>query len=115
MRASLILPALLLAGCASMTTEEKWAIGLAAADVATTAYALERGARELNPVLSYGDPSNGEVIVRAVALNALVHWMLRHYYSNGHRGYDRRGWRIVVWIRAAPVAWNVKEILEGSD
>lgn len=61
MRAPLVACLVLaLSGCASMTTAEKWNIGFAAADVATTAYALDHGMQEMNPILR--SDSTGETV-----------------------------------------------------
>lgn len=95
-----------------MVPEERWSIGLAVADVATTAYALEHGYDELNPLLSAGNPSNEEVVLRAVVLNTALHFLLRRYLSDPDRGHDRRGWRIVVGVRAVPVLWNTSQLLD---
>lgn len=104
----------LMFGCVSIPTEEKWAIGLAVADVATTAYALDHGYSELNPILTAGSQSNNEVVLRAVVLNAALHFILRHWLSNEHRGHDKRGWRIVIGIRSVPVMWNTYQIVSGE-
>lgn len=106
--------AVLASGCASMVPEEKWAIGLAVADLASTAIALEQGHEELNPILSAGSPSDEEIIARAAVANVLVHLLLRRWLSDPERGFDRRGWRLVIGVRMAPVLWNSRQIIEAQ-
>ena len=95
-----------------MVPEEKWAIGLAVADVATTAVALEQGHDELNPIFTAGSPSDEEILARAAVANVLVHLLLRRWLSDPERGFDRRGWRIVIGVRTAPVLWNASQIAD---
>lgn len=96
-----------------MATEERIALGLAVADVATTAVALEQGHEELNPLFTAGSPSDEEILARAAVANVLVHLLLRRWLSDPERGFDRRGWRLVIGVRMAPVLWNARQIAEG--
>lgn len=102
---------LLSLGCASMPTpEEKIAVGLAIADIATTAYALNHGHVELNPILKGGDKE--ETVARAIVLNAVLHWIQHKYLCRYTTAMQKKWWRIVIGVRAVPVMWNIKEISE---
>lgn len=112
MRAALPLAAFLSFGCASMTTAEKWNIGLAAADVATTAYALDHGMREMNPILRAD--SNAETVARAVVLNAALLWLQHKYLARYTVAMQKIGWRVTLYVRAPAVAWNLSKILQAD-
>lgn len=103
---------LALSGCASMTTAEKWAIGVAAADVATTAVALDRGLEEQNPILRGN--SDGETIARAIVLNAALYWLAHKVINRYTTAMQTKYWRLVVGLRSPVVGWNVYQIAEAD-
>ena len=105
---------LLLSSCASMSPWEKAAIGASALDVATTAYGLEHGAVELNPLLSNENSSSrdrdietlGKVVVVSVAVHLLLHKLFEHLPAEARDRY----WIGFTTVRAGASAWNLKEI-----
>jgi len=96
--------ALLLAGCASMTTEEKVHLGLASADIASTYIALGDGGREANPLFSGRDRMT--TVAQLVVVNAAFQWWI-------HRVLKKRPnltIKPVLWLRSGVLAWNLKEL-----
>jgi hypothetical protein len=112
MRVVALLATLLLSGCASMTTAEKWAIGVAAADVATTAAGLNRNLEEQNPLLRGG--SDGETIARAIVFNAALYWLAHKVINRYTTAMQTKYWRLVVGLRSPVVGWNVYQIVENE-
>lgn len=101
-----------LSGCASMTTAEKAYLGVVAADIGSTAIALQRGLEEQNPLLR-GD-SDGETIARALVVNAAIYWMLHEWIDKHSAVMQRKYWRLMVGLRAPVVGWNVYQIAEAD-
>ena len=66
---------LFLSGCASLHSSEMLAIGCTSLDIATTAYGLENGFSETNPI--YEDMETVQFVVSSVALSAGFHYLLR--------------------------------------
>lgn len=93
-----------------MTGPEKASLLVAGADIATTAVALNQGAKELNPLFSKGAGSNEEIIARAVVLNAAGHWLMHRYFSHWTEAMQKKGWKIVLGVRIVPVLWNLHEV-----
>lgn len=110
--AALACLALLLSGCATMTTAEKAYIGVVAADVATTAVGLSRGLEEQNPILRGG--SDGETLARAVVLNAGLYWLMHKWIDKHTTAMQKKYWRFVFVFRAPVVGWNVYQIAEAD-
>lgn len=104
--------ALLLSGCASMTTAEKAYIGVVAADVATTAVGLSRGLEEQNPI--FAGKTDGETLARALVVNAALYWLMHRWIDKHTTEMQTRYWRIMVLFRAPVVGWNVYQIA-GAD
>ena len=111
-KAAALAVALLLTGCASMTTAEKAYIGVVAADVATTAVGLSRGLEEQNPILRGG--SDGETLARAVVLNAGLYWLMHNWIDKRTTAMQKKYWRFVFVFRAPAVGWNVYQIAEAK-
>lgn len=110
--AALSIAAILLTGCASMTTAEKAYIGVVAADVASTAVGLHRGLEEANPILRGG--SDGETLARAVVLNAGLYWLMHRWIDKHTTVMQRKYWRLVFMVRAPVVVWNGVQIAEAN-
>ena len=107
-RAVAILAVLFFCGCASMPPEEQWVVGLMAADLGTTYYAIDHGASELNPLIRGN--STGETMLRGVALNALLYWLQRRALRDDALEGKKQFWRVVIGIRAPVVGWNLSQI-----
>jgi hypothetical protein len=71
MRAVLALVLMFSTGCASMQKSEMFAAGCAGLDIATTAYALDNGATEMNPLAV-----DGYEVASLVVFSAAAHWGL---------------------------------------
>ena len=104
--------ALLLTGCATMTTAEKAYIGVTVADIASTAVGLQRGLEEQNPILR--GSTDGETLARAVVLNAGFYWLMHKWIDKHTTAMQKKYWRFVFFIRAPVVAWNVNQIAEAK-
>lgn len=104
----LLLLSVICFGCATFTSEEKVAAGLVVADLATTAYGLEHGHKEINPLLRGG--STEEVLAKTLVLNVAMHWIQHKIFSKYTTSMQKKYWRIVIGIKAVPVAWNIKEL-----
>lgn len=105
--------AILLTGCASMTTAEKAYIGVVAADIATTAVGLHRGLEEQNPILRGG--SDGETIARAVVLNAAAYWLMHKWIDKHTTAMQKKYWRLVFMVRAPVVVWNTHQLTTAGN
>jgi len=103
---------LALCGCASMTTAEKAYIGVVAADIGSTAIALQRGLEEANPILR--GSTDGETLARALVLNAAAYWLMHKWIDKHTTAMQKKYWRFMVMLRAPVVGWNVYQIA-GAD
>ena len=109
--AAAVVAGVLFSGCASMPMEEKAYIGASVADMATTAYALDHGFHEGNPVLGGG--SNAEVLAKSLAMNAALYYLQKWLIRNDSPEGKRHWWRITLCIRVVPVGWNVGQLVKG--
>ena len=71
----LVLILILLSGCTT-TRPERTAAGCAALDVASTAYAMENGASETNPL--YSGMDTAQVVITSTLLSVGMHYALKH-------------------------------------
>lgn len=112
---AVLLAGLMLSSCATMhnmTTEEKVAIGLQAADVATTWYGLDHGMNEQNPIYGGDDSNDKQTLAKVVLFNVASALILHHISSKQFKQAQKHGWRIVIGIRSSVVVWNLDKIIE---
>lgn len=100
---------LALTGCASMPKSEWYAAGCAALDLGTTAYALDHGATEVNPLAV-----DGYEVASLVVFSAVAHWGIHRWVK---RTYHNQGKAAPWWLgygsyRCAIGAWNLDQIIE---
>lgn len=106
--------ALTLTACSTARQRDLATYGaLAAADAATTYYALEHGAAEANPILRVAGDDAVTVALTSAAVSFAVAYLLdRHQRERGH---DARAWRTLNLVRAFGVAWNLNAITKQGE
>lgn len=106
---ALALILMLTVGCATTPKSEYFAMGCAAADLVTTAYALDQGATEANPLAV-----DGYEVASLALFSVLTHLGLRHLSK---RKYHNPGKAAPWWLgvgsyRCTLAAWNLSEVNE---
>lgn len=102
----------LLCGCASLQEGEGWAIGASVADVASTAYGMNRGAEEMNPILTLGGDEAAQVLVTSAVVSTSIHLLLRKLWKKYPRELQARHWLTWAGLRGGAAAWNTYQIQE---
>lgn len=103
---------LLLTGCAMTPEQLRVAYhGANAMDAGTTAYGIEHGCNEANPMLGQS-PSTGTVVAFAAvqsALYELIYWALKDRDESERLAFGRA----FLVVKGLGVGWNAGQIAKG--
>lgn len=103
-RASWLVPAVMLFGCATVPPAERFSAGCVAFDVATTAYGLnaDSGTVEVNPLIGFDDDTT--TVITAVVVSVGTHYVMRRF------GAPDWAWWSVGSAHCAAGVWNLSVI-----
>ncbi len=105
-----------LLGCASISNAEKLAAGCAAFDVATTAYGLNNGFEEANPLIDMGEGNEWQTVAMSAAVSVGMHYAIRAIVkSRDYKGKPKIAWGGYGAVRCGAGAYNLSTIKGGKN